>query len=198
MSITYYARMAYNRLMSKCIIKDCNNKSKYKNGLCGTHYERMRLHGTTEKQPPYQLKHGDRKSREYDTWCNMRRRCYDQKNSQYKNYGGRGIKVCDRWLGEHGYENFISDMGRKPSKAHSIDRIDVNKDYSPENCRWATPEEQAGNQRKTIWCIVDGDKKVCLAQAAELVGINRQTAFRRYWGGREISPRIKLLGVNYG
>lgn len=198
MSIVYYAKMAYNRLMNKCIIANCKNKAKYKNGLCGTHYERMRLHGTTDKQPPYQLKHGDRNSKEYLTWCNMRRRCYDKTVDQYKNYGARGVTVCDRWLGEHGYENFLADMGRRPSPKHSIDRIDVNKGYCPENCRWATPSEQAGNQRKTVWCLVDDEKKMCLSQAAGVIGMCRSTAYRRYWAGRSISPRIKLLGENYG
>lgn len=198
MYIDYYTSLAYNNIMN-CIIAGCKNKSKYKNGLCGTHYERVRLHGTTEKQSRPRLWDKKKYDRHplYDTWCNMRRRCYSEKNEQYRNYGGRGIRVCDRWLGDGGFKNFVEDMGPRP-KGTTLDRIDVDGYYCPANCRWATAEQQMGNQRKTVWCIVDGKDKMCLAQAADKVGIWRQTAFRRYWGGREISPRIKLIGGENG
>lgn len=81
---------------------------------------------------------------EYRTWQNMRRRCDSPVAKYYYNYGGRGIRVCSRWLV---FENFLSDMGRKPSPSHSIDRIDVDGNYEPSNCRWATPQEQTFNQR---------------------------------------------------
>jgi hypothetical protein len=75
----------------------------------------------------------------------MRQRCYDERHSNFKNYGARGIKICERWLDS--YENFLADMGRKPSPRHSIDREDNDGDYEPGNCRWATPSEQALNKR---------------------------------------------------
>jgi hypothetical protein len=92
--------------------------------------------------------HAKRKeiSSEYNSWRGMNERCDNQRHIGYKYYGGRGIKVCDRW--RHSFANFVADMGRKPTPSHTIDRWpDVNGDYGPTNCRWATPAEQRLNQR---------------------------------------------------
>jgi hypothetical protein len=78
---------------------------------------------------------------------NMIRRCYEKTHSNYRKYGAKGITVCDRWLGEDGYINFVSDMGEKP-EGLSLDRIDGTKGYSTENCRWTTPRIQSINRGK--------------------------------------------------
>lgn len=95
---------------------------------------------------------------EWNSWHCMHQRCRDPKSPNRKYYYDRGIKVCERWSGRDGYKNFISDMGRKPSPEYTLDRIDVNGDYEPDNCRWADKKQQTMNRRKSIIIEENGIK----------------------------------------
>lgn len=133
-------------LTCKC---DCGNETTAI--ASRLNYGKKRSCGCLQKntrQGNHTRTHGDagvNQAPEYTSWCILRSRCSNPNNNRFKYYGGRGIKVCDRWL--KSYENFLADMGRKPSPEHSIDRIDVNGNYEPDNCRWATPIQQRANRR---------------------------------------------------
>lgn len=119
---------------------------------------------------------------EYDIWRLMNRRCQNQKDKDYPQYGGRGVKVCDRWIGANGFQNFLEDMGTRTSKSHSIDRKDVDGDYEPGNCRWATAKEQNRNKRNNRNLTFQG-RTQCLTAWAEEFKINRETLARRLDAG---------------
>jgi len=115
---------------------------------------------------------GEKKIPEYTSWQQMKSRCLNKKASGYINYGGRGISICKRWV--NSFENFIQDMGYKPTKNHSIDRYpNANGNYEPSNCRWATDTEQVENRRNTVWVVYQG-KKMTVAEFKRVLGIKSQ------------------------
>lgn len=123
-------------------------------------------------------RHGACGSKTHRTWKAMIYRCSTKSNKSWKNYGGRGITVCDRWKGKQGFQNFLADMGKCPSESHSIDRIDNDKGYSPENCRWATHKEQMRNTRMNKLLTLNG-KTQCAAAWAEELRICKNTIRNR-------------------
>lgn len=119
--------------------------------------------------------HGLTGTPEYRVWGGMWTRCRNKHEQSFQHYGARGIQVCDRW---RSFEHFLADMGPRPSAEHSIDRLDVNGDYTPENCRWATQTDQARNRRTNRIIEHDGETRT-LAEWSELTGISIGTLWWR-------------------
>ena len=152
-----------------------------------------------DKNPNY--RHGGRYSPEYWPWQALKDRCVNKNRGDFQSYGGRGITVCERW--RDSFENFFADMGPRPSPKHSVDRIDVNGNYEPGNCRWATVTEQAINKgisksntsgTKGVhparyagkWCATIGVNRVSVrigtfATKEEAIAA-RKAAEQKYWG----------------
>lgn len=103
---------------------------------------------------------------EYNCWLSMKIRCYHESQPNYINYGGRGISMCDSWKND--FSKFLLDMGTKPTKNHSIDRIDVNGNYEPSNCRWSTRQDQANNKRNSAFHTFNGITMTTTQWAREL------------------------------
>ncbi len=121
-----------------------------------------------------------RNQKEYFIWSGMKTRCYNDKRKGYENYGGRGITVCDRWFCS--YDNFISGMGPRPSPQHTIDRIDNDLGYSPDNCRWATRREQNNNSRRQNM-MTHRNKSMNLTQWARELNMSRKGLTDRFAAG---------------
>lgn len=126
------------------------------------HADRLRIHGMS-------------KTTTYNVWASMLQRCNNPNSDKYQYYGGRGITVCERW---HVFENFLADMGERPSKNHSIDRIDNDREYGPDNCRWTTMRRQNRNRRSNIEIEYQGET-MCLVDWADRLGLKYETVRQR-------------------
>jgi len=138
--------------------------------------------------------HKQTKTKEYRAWATIKRKCLNSKDKRYPDYGGRGITVCDRWL--NSFENFIEDMGMKPTPIHSIDRINNNGNYEPSNCRWATPKEQARNTRFNRTIEYKGDT-MCISEIAEKYGMSHLTLRSRLSSGWSVERALSTPIGNY-
>jgi hypothetical protein len=152
---------------------------------CGADHPRWR--GGVSKMP------------EHRAWLDMIKRCYNPRNSQYKNYGGRGIKVCDRWLSS--FQSFLNDIGRRPSAKHSLDRFPNNDgNYEPGNVRWATIKQQLRNKRNNRLISYKGLTKT-ITEWAEQIGISAQLIQQRLTRGWTVDDALSLAAdpvANYG
>lgn len=133
--------------------------------------------------------HGMSESKEYRAWVNMKTRCYDSRIPNYDRWGGRGIKVCDRWV--NSFEAFYSDIGPAPDGNSSVDRIDNNGDYEPGNCRWATQQEQMRNT-STNRLVVIGGRRMPLSEAAEKAPVKYNTVIYRLKRGWSLDDALSL------
>ena len=120
--------------------------------------------------------YGMSKTPEYKARYNMKDRCFNPNHKCYSDYGGRGIKICDRW--KNSFQNFFLDMGSRPTAKHSLDRIDNNADYSPENCRWATKAEQYNNRRSNRFITIDDDT-LTIVQWEKKMGYKENVIWQR-------------------
>lgn len=167
--------------MKICTVDGCGKKV-FCRSVCRTHYghvikAEILLH---TKIIDRRVKHGHntgrrsgpRRSLTISSWMAMRYRCLNKNHPRYSNYGGRGIFVCERW--KDSFVNFLADMGERPSKNHSIDRIDTNGNYEPSNCRWATRSEQNSNTRVNIYLTFNG-KTQCISAWAKETKIHKDT-----------------------
>lgn len=153
----------------------CGNTKEVRSGnlqagttvSCGCH----RIEKTKEVNTRHGHRSGYRQSKAYRAWCSMLERCTSESSHNYAYYGGRGIKVCEEW---RKFENFLNDMGEPESSTLSLDRIDVNGNYSKENCRWATATQQARNRRTTIY-VSKGGEKIPLMEACATLKLNYST-----------------------
>lgn len=134
--------MSLSRPRRVCLVEDCD---RYVHGLgyCDKHYQRIKKNGTVKTTK--NMRGGTLRHPYYGSYRSMIERCNNPKAISYKNYGGRGITVCDRWISS--FQNFVDDMGEKPDSSFTLDRIDNDGNYEPSNCKWSSRSEQSYKSR---------------------------------------------------
>lgn len=165
---------------------DCGNSLWVRMDSIGLEYRKTRSCGCYGRENSSILKstHNQTKTITYKSWFSMKQRCYNPKNKSYKNYGARGIVVCDRWI--HSFENFLNDMGERPSLSFSLDRIDSNGMYEPSNCKWSTMEEQQNNKRNSVKIKIN-NKEYSIKELASIYNIKES----RIWSWRQRGKSIE-------
>jgi hypothetical protein len=178
----------HKRILVKCA---CGKEKKIITGnwgftkSCGCSRKKhpqlfKKTHGQTKRQGKRQVL-----TPTYLTWRNMRARCNNRNSDRYPYYGGRGISICKEW--DESFENFLSAMGERPP-GKTLERLNVNENYSSKNCRWATKKEQARNTRLTRYLELSGERK-CIATWAEDLCVNvktLETRLRLGWSDEKI------------
>ena len=165
-----------------------NRPNKYCSQICyGKARSRLGMH------PDNSIRHGHavggKASKTYSKWQGMKTRCYNPNSNRFQYYGGKGIKVCDRWL--NSFENFLADMGECP-EGMTLDRIDNTKDYEPGNCKWSTLTEQSRHRTNVEQYLIDG-RLQCLNQWAKEVGMTFGKVKRKLQAGASIEQALGLI-----
>lgn len=143
-----------------------------------------------ERPPSFTLQYIN----EYRSWASMHERCTNPKHKNYKNYGGRGITICERW---NEFKNFMLDMGRKPDPKFVIERDDVNGNYEPKNCKWIARKDQGRNRRNSVFVTYQG-KRMLLLDLVEELGLSRGIVYGRLKAGWTLAQAIALPLSNVG
>lgn len=137
--------------------------------------------------------HGLHRSGAYKSWAQMKQRCLNRKAPNFARYGGRGVRICERWMA---FENFLADMGHRP-EGTTLDRVDNSGNYEPGNCRWATPREQAHNRIGSLLATIGGET-MAIAAWAERYGRPYRTVMTRLQRGWGIETALTTAGKKRG
>lgn len=188
--VTQFSHIGKHYVKYWCCVCECGDHKI----IAGNHLQRghTKSCGCISKVLKSTFKHGHHPksgpSPEYISWQAMKRRALYSKQDHFNRYGGRGIKCCERWL--NSFENFLQDMGPRPSLFHTLDRINNDGDYCPENCRWATKKQQA-RSRCSSRIIQHNGKSKTLAEWAEEAGMDLRSLWQRLKRGWDMEKSIK-------
>jgi hypothetical protein len=164
-------------LTRTCNVSECA-RTPYAQGWCKLHYSRWSRTGSLEFRRGNGITNGN--ELEHGTWNAMKRRCTDTNSPRYRDYGGRGITVYAPWM--HSFAAFLRDVGPRPGKEFTLERINNNGNYEPGNVRWATTMEQAQNRRTSVYVTANGETRT-IAAWARIFNINPRTLYKRYHRG---------------